>query len=144
MFCPELVLLRTAAFSCHLSTITTSDWLATAILFIFKGVLSFQSAVILFPNYELLGNGVPCFLWDSIRNSRLDTSNNHVVPSFGSGCWYGWQSGSLLKGGPSHQQVGDADDYVNHYKIHRQWWLFVRICFVIEKLISYGPVSILR
>lgn len=36
---------------------------------------------------------------------------------------------------------GVGDDYADLAKIHRQWWLFVRICFVIKKLISTGSIS---
>lgn len=51
--------------------------------------------------------------------------------------------GSGLKGERSHLRVGAGDDYVDLAKIHRQRWLFVRICFVIKKLISTGVILVL-
>lgn len=146
---PLMVLLLTAAFFCCLSTITMWGSLATTILFSESQSPTGHLVLYLWRSKHTLLYDVTsylvitCFLEHSISNSRLDTSCVHIVPSFRSGYWYGWLSGSLLKGAPSCQQVGDADDYVNRNKIHRPWWLFVRICFVIEKLISFGPVSIL-
>lgn len=49
--------------------------------------------------------------------------------------------GSALKGGHSH--LGrEGGDYVDLAKIHSQWWLFVRICFIIKKLISPGSILV--
>lgn len=69
-----------------------------------------------------------------------DTKNKCASGIFRSAWWGGGLFGSFLKGGPSCLWVGD--DYVNLAKIHRQWWLFVRICFVIKKLISSDSISV--
>lgn len=63
-------------------------------------------------------------------------------PSFRSDWWGLGMFRFIQKGGPSCLRAGAEDDYVNRAKIHRQWWLFVRICFVIKKLIFTGSISV--
>lgn len=49
-----------------------------------------------------------------------------------------WDVENIQKGGSSCLRAGAWDDYANLAKIHRQWWLFVRIYSVIKTLILAG------
>lgn len=58
-------------------------------------------------------------------------------------CWWSvrWEwglFGAVLKCSWSCLRSGVGNDYSDLAEIHRQWWLFVGICFVIKKLISTG------
>lgn len=81
--------------------------------------------------------------------SKIWVSTSQTTQSIYETCFYflflwqwGWGLfGCVLKDGRSCPRVGAGDDYADLAKIHRQW-LFVRICFVIKKLISPGSFSV--